>query len=119
MSLQEHRRFYANFIVKSAGSSNEKLIAAFEATEREHYLGDGPWSIFVNSIYISTVSSDPRLLYQDIVVGLATDRRINNGQPTCLRAGLQPSGSRTGWPRSTLARSTPVLTPAHVRPSSL
>jgi len=89
-SVQDHRIFYANFIVKSAGASDERLIAAFSTTEREHYLGDGPWSVFVNSSYISTVSADPRLLYQDIVVGLATDRNINNGQPTlharCLAA---------------------------------
>jgi protein-L-isoaspartate(D-aspartate) O-methyltransferase len=37
-----------------------------------------------------TLSDDPRLLYQDVLVGLATDRGINNGQPTlharCLAA---------------------------------
>jgi protein-L-isoaspartate(D-aspartate) O-methyltransferase len=89
-SVQDHRSFYANFIVKSAGACDERLIAAFSSTEREHYLGAGPWSVFVNSSYVSTVSADPRLLYQDIVVGLATDRNINNGQPTlharCLAA---------------------------------
>lgn len=76
--------------MRSAGSLDERLIGAFASVEREHYLGDGPWSVFVNSGYISTKSSDPRLLYQDIVVGLATDRGINNGQPTlharCLMA---------------------------------
>lgn len=80
-SIQDHRDFYANFIVKSVGCSDEKLIAAFASTARERYLGDGPWSIFVNPGYISTVSSDPSLLYQDIVVGLDTGRGINNGQP--------------------------------------
>jgi protein-L-isoaspartate(D-aspartate) O-methyltransferase len=89
-SIQDHRSFYANFIARSVGSSDERLIAAFASAEREHYVGDGPWSVFVNSSYISTVSTDPCLLYQDIVVGLATDRGINNGQPTlharCLAA---------------------------------
>ena len=89
-STEDHRNFYANFVVRSAGSSDSKLITAFATTERERYVGAGPWSVFVNSDYISTVSADPRLLYQDIVVSLAADRKINNGQPTlharCLSA---------------------------------
>lgn len=89
-SIQDHRAFYANFIVRSAGSSDERLIAAFAGIEREHYVGQGPWTIFSGSGYLPTVSADPRLLYRDILVGLATDRGINNGQPSlharCLAA---------------------------------
>jgi protein-L-isoaspartate(D-aspartate) O-methyltransferase len=89
-SIKEHRAFYANFVVRSAGSSNENLIAAFAATKREQYVGAGPWSIFVYPDYISTMSDDPRLLYQDVVVGIVPDRNINNGQPSlharCLAA---------------------------------
>jgi protein-L-isoaspartate(D-aspartate) O-methyltransferase len=95
-AVEDHRRFYANFVVRSAGSSDPKLIAAFVAAERERYVGAGPWSVFVNSGYISTVSDDPRLLYQDIVVSLAADRNINNGQPTlharCLSACAPVAG---------------------------
>lgn len=95
-SIQDHRNFYANFVVKSVGSSDQKLITAFASVEREKFVGDGPWSIFVNAGYISTESSDPRLLYQDIVVGLATERGINNGQPTlharCLMNCAPASG---------------------------
>ena len=89
-AIQDQRDFYANFIVRSSGSSDEHLIAAFASTKREHYVGAGPWSIFVGSGYIPTPSDDPRLLYQDVLVGLATDRGINNGQPSlharCLAA---------------------------------
>jgi protein-L-isoaspartate(D-aspartate) O-methyltransferase len=89
-SVQDHRRSYAAFVVKSVGSSNERLVAAFESIEREHYVGAGPWHIFAGSAYIPTPSDDPRLLYQDVLVGLAMDRGINNGQPTlharCLDA---------------------------------
>ena len=89
-SIRDHREFYAHYIVRSAGSSSPALIAAFAATEREHYLGPGPWPIFVGSGYLPTLSDDPRLLYQDVLVGLAADRGINNGQPTlharCLAA---------------------------------
>jgi len=82
-SIQDHRDFYANLVVKSAGASNERLIAAFASVERERYVGDGPWPINIGSgCYLPTVSDDPALLYQDVLVGLATDRGINNGQPT-------------------------------------
>lgn len=89
-SIQAYRDFYANFIVRSAGSSSERIVSAFSSVHREHYVGAGPWDIFVGTGYIPTLSDDPRLLYQDILVGLATDRGINNGQPSlharCLAA---------------------------------
>jgi protein-L-isoaspartate(D-aspartate) O-methyltransferase len=89
-TLQAYRDHYANFVVRSAGSADERLIAAFAAVERERFVGPGPWPIFVGSGYLPTVSDDPRLLYQDVLVGLATERGINNGQPSlharCLAA---------------------------------
>ena len=46
--------------------------------------------------YISTISDDPRFLYQDIVVGIDPARTINNGQPSlharCLAACLPAPG---------------------------
>lgn len=89
-AIEDYRAFYANLIVRGTGSSNERLLAAFSSVEREHYVGKGPWQIPVVTGYIGTISDDPRLLYQDILVGLATDRGINNGQPSlhanCLDA---------------------------------
>jgi len=90
------RNFYAQFIVRSSGSSDHRLIAAFSAVPREDYLGPGPWPVFVGSGYIETISNDPRLLYQDVLVGLATDRGINNGQPSlharCMAAAAPAPG---------------------------
>lgn len=92
----DHRRFYAEFIVKSSGSSDTRLIDAFAAVPREDYVGPGPWQVFVGSGYIPTISDDPRHLYQDILIGLAPDRRINNGQPSlharCLAAAAPALG---------------------------
>jgi protein-L-isoaspartate(D-aspartate) O-methyltransferase len=63
---------------------------------REDYVGPGPWQVFVGSGYLTTISNDPRLLYQDILIGLAPDRRINNGQPSlhaqCLAACAPATG---------------------------
>jgi protein-L-isoaspartate(D-aspartate) O-methyltransferase len=80
--LSEHRRFYAEFIVRSVGSTAASLIDAFSTVPREDFIGPGPWQIFVGSGYIPTISDDARLIYQDVLVGLAPDRKINNGQPS-------------------------------------
>ena len=96
--LQSYRDFYASYIVRSAGAASQALIQAFATTPREHYLGPGPWPIFVGSGYLPTVSDDPRQLYQDVLVGLAADRGINNGQPSlharCLAACAPAAGER-------------------------
>lgn len=95
-TIEDHRRFYAEFIVRSAGSSDARLISAFASVPREDFVGSGPWQVFVGSGYIPTVSADPCLLYQDILIGLATERRINNGQPSlharCLAAAAPAPG---------------------------
>ena len=94
--LAQHRRFYAELIVKSAGASDARLIDAFAGVPREDFVGPGPWPIFVGSGYLPTVSNDPALLYQDVLVGLDTARGINNGQPSlharCLAAVLPAPG---------------------------
>lgn len=77
---QDYREFYAHFVVAKAHSTDERLVAAFASVPREDYVGDPPWLIWAGLRYIST--SDPRLLYQDVVVSLASERGINNGQPT-------------------------------------
>jgi protein-L-isoaspartate(D-aspartate) O-methyltransferase len=113
-TVQAHRRFFAEFIVKSAGSNDERLIDAFAQVPREDYLGPGPWQIFVGSGYVPTISDDPALLYQDVLVALAPERRINNGQPSlharCM-AAVAPAlgesvvhiGAGTGYYTAVLA----------------
>jgi len=95
-SISDFRRFYAEFVVKSSGSSDAKLIDAFASVPREDFVGPGPWQVFVGSGYIPTISDDPRLLYQDVLIGLAPDRKINNGQPSlharCLAAAVPSTG---------------------------
>ena len=89
-------------------------MAAFASVPREDYLGPGPWPVFVGSGYIPTIDTDPRSIYQDVLVGLATDRKINNGQPSlharCLAtADVKPGdsvvhiGAGTGYYTAVLA----------------
>lgn len=95
-SIQQHRQFFAEFIVRGAGSSDPQLIQAFADVPREDYCGPGPWPFFVGSGYVTSVDDDPRVLYQDALIGLATDRKINNGQPSlharCLAAAAATKG---------------------------
>lgn len=80
--LKAHRYFYADLITARAGAmKNERLKGAFASIPREHFVGKGPWKIFAAGNYIETPSDDPAFLYQDVVVALAPERRINNGQP--------------------------------------
>ena len=90
-SIQDFRNFYARFVVGNSTKANERLIAAFAAVEREHYVGAGPWKISTYYAgYLDTISDDPKHLYQDVLIGLVPDRHINNGQPSlhtrCLAA---------------------------------
>jgi protein-L-isoaspartate(D-aspartate) O-methyltransferase len=96
-STEAHRAFYAKFVVSTAGSKDERLIAAFASVPREQYVGKGPWSLLAGGGFISTPNDDPSPLYQDVVVSLAADRGINNGQPSlharCLAACAPADGN--------------------------
>src|SRR5216683_2297139 len=113
-NVRAFREFYARYVTQSAGVSDSRIIAAFATVERERFVGPGPWSIAVSRAYISTDIDDPRVLYQDILVGLSPDKGINNGEPSlhakCIaRADPQPGetvvhiGSGTGYYTALLA----------------
>jgi len=96
--LEAQRRFYAEFVVRSAGSGDLRLIEAFASVPRERFCGPGPWPVFIGSGYVDTPDADPRQLCQDVLIGLAPERRINNGQPSlharCLAAAAPQPGER-------------------------
>jgi protein-L-isoaspartate(D-aspartate) O-methyltransferase len=78
------RAYYANMIVgRRTGIRDARLVAAFEAVPRERFVGPGPWKVFaLAGHYIDTPSDDLCFLYQDVLVALSADRRINNGEPS-------------------------------------
>jgi protein-L-isoaspartate(D-aspartate) O-methyltransferase len=116
--IETHRRFFANLVISAAGAAkNESLLEAFATTPREKYIGPGPWKIFAGGTLIETPTNDLAFLYQDVVVALAPDRHINNGQPVlhamCLAAlNIQPGetvlhiGAGTGYYTAILAKLT-------------
>jgi protein-L-isoaspartate(D-aspartate) O-methyltransferase len=88
-SLEEHRAFYARLITARL-PDNPRLMAAFALIPRERFVGPGPWKIYTGSGLVDTPTNDPAFLYQDVLVALAPERHINNGQPSlhalCLAA---------------------------------
>jgi protein-L-isoaspartate(D-aspartate) O-methyltransferase len=116
--LEAHRYFYANLITASPGAmNNERLKEAFASTPRERFVGRGPWKIFAGGNYVETPTDDPAFLYQDVVVALAPERRINNGQPVLHAINLAALdvkqgekvlhvGAGTGYYTAVLARLT-------------
>jgi protein-L-isoaspartate(D-aspartate) O-methyltransferase len=81
------RRAYVKQIMAAAMVDDERVEAAFEAVRREAYLGPGPWPILRTRPhgYVPTPSDDPVYLYVNQVVGLLTERNLNNGEPSLHR----------------------------------
>lgn len=115
--IDEFRAFYARYVVAKAKSSDERLIAAFAAVERERFVGTGPWSVQTPNGYVTTGTADPKLLYQDILIGLVAERNLNNGEPSShalwiSALGVTPGasivhvGSGTGYYTAILAQLT-------------
>jgi protein-L-isoaspartate(D-aspartate) O-methyltransferase len=116
MQVADQRDFYARLITGRAGVSDNVLIEAFATVAREAFVGPGPWQVFAFANgYVDTPTNELAYLYQDVLVALASDRRINNGEPSlhvrCL-AALAPRqgeevlhvGSGTGYYTAILAR---------------
>jgi protein-L-isoaspartate(D-aspartate) O-methyltransferase len=77
------RRAYAKQILAAARIDDPRLEMAFGAVPRENFLGPGPWEMFrMPNMYVPSPDSDPAHVYVDQVIGLNSERGINNGQPS-------------------------------------
>lgn len=90
-SVSAFSSFYAKLVTGNASVRDPRIIAALEAVPREQFVGPGPWKVFaLGGGYIETPSDDPAFLYQDVLIALSGDKRINNSQPSlharCLAA---------------------------------
>lgn len=95
-SIEARRAFFAKLITSSVGQPGGRLTEAFAATPRERFAGPGPWSIFTAAGYIETPSDDPSFLYQNVVVALSKESRINNGEPILHAASLAALNVKEG-----------------------
>jgi protein-L-isoaspartate(D-aspartate) O-methyltransferase len=89
VSLQQRRDSYARLLAAHAGvsGSHQRVIDAFATIPREDFLGPPPWQIFTGLGFAES-SSDPALLYQDVLVSLKPESHLNNGQPSLHMASL-------------------------------
>ena len=101
VSLQQRRESYARLVAQHAGipavhqAVHQKVIDAFATIPREEFLGPPPWQIYLRSGHVES-SSDPALLYQDVLVALKAEAHLNNGQPSLHMAGMAALGIREG-----------------------
>ncbi len=113
--LEAVRAHFANVIATNAGIPAGRVTAAFASMPRERFVPPGPWRVLGKSGYLQSPSADPAYLYQDVVVAIAEDRQINNGQPSLHAACLfsldpQPGeeavhiGAGTGYYTAMLAQ---------------
>lgn len=76
------RRDYARRILAKVGVDNARLEAAYATVPREEFVGPGPWSLFSFTGYSKTPDGKADHLYDDVLVALVPEKRINNGQPS-------------------------------------
>jgi protein-L-isoaspartate(D-aspartate) O-methyltransferase len=115
--LAEKRARFGAAMGLAPGVTDPRIAHVFTAVPREQFVGAGPWRLLTATGYVETPSADPSLLYEDVVVALAPDKRINNGQPSlharCLSAaGIEPGdrvvhiGCGSGYYSAILAELT-------------
>jgi protein-L-isoaspartate(D-aspartate) O-methyltransferase len=90
------RRAYARQMLAVAGVDDAALEDAFATVPREGFLGPPPWQIVQAGDYRTLPSSDPVLVYQDVLFGLAPHRGVNNGSPSLHAALLHHLGLGSG-----------------------
>jgi protein-L-isoaspartate(D-aspartate) O-methyltransferase len=92
-----HRQVYAlQLLAKIGAEDNTRLMAAFARVPREKFVGPPPWSFSDGMNYQTVSSTDPIVLYQDVLVGLDAARGINNGMPSLHAASFHALGIREG-----------------------
>jgi len=97
--LDPLRSLFARDIVAGAAAAgtslHQRLLAAFSIVPREDFVGPAPWRLFGGGMLPST-TDDPRLLYDDVLVSLAADRGINNGQPSLHARAIAAAAPAAG-----------------------
>lgn len=101
------RQAYAQQILAKAGvAADEGLMQAFSDVPREDFLGPPPWLTLDfmgpgwrggnSDGYTDLASTDPVVLYQDILVALRAERGVNNGSPALHARGLHLLSIKAG-----------------------
>ena len=97
------RRRYARKLRRKAHLRSRLLVRAFAEVRREDFMGPGPWKVIPGlakrrstharkqnpfrsllTYYRTTPDSNPRHIYEDLLVGIVPERLLNNGLPSFL-----------------------------------
>jgi len=91
------RSAYAKQIMLAAGLEDSRLEAAFAKIPRQAFLAPGPWLIMrPPSGYQMTPDGDPVHLYQNVLVGMISEKGLNNGHPSSLALLISLGRPREG-----------------------
>lgn len=98
LSLDDHRRLFADEIAAVSHVDAPALIAAYARVPRERFLDAGPWQIprATEAAYRTTPDGDPRHLYHDVAVAIDVARTLHNGQPSSLARWIAAAELRRG-----------------------
>ena len=97
MTLEEHRRAYAQAIVSAAGATTPGLEEAFASVARESFLPPGPWTVVgEREAPRQTPGADPRFVYDNVSVAIDADRQLFNGAPAFIARMLDLLRLRPG-----------------------
>ena len=81
-SIESARRSFAEELCRANGISALAILAAFSTVPRERFTGPGPWLIQPSGQQSFIETADPTDVYQDALIVLDADKRLNNGQPS-------------------------------------
>lgn len=79
--LAQVRRDYARKIMGLAGVDYPELEDAYASVPREDHVGPGPWTLIGEGGYQQTPDADPKRIYDNVLIPLVPEKRINNGEP--------------------------------------
>jgi protein-L-isoaspartate(D-aspartate) O-methyltransferase len=88
--------YAAQMLAKMEIADDERLKQAFATVPRESFLDPPPWHIPTGRGYRPMPSTDPIVLYQDVLVALQEERQVNNGSPSLHALGLHRLAPQPG-----------------------
>jgi protein-L-isoaspartate(D-aspartate) O-methyltransferase len=91
------RAFARQMLAIAVVEDDVRLENAFASVRRERFLGQPPWIMSRGAAgYRGLASTDPAILYQDILVALSPERGVNNGSPSLHAHWLHAAQLREG-----------------------
>ena len=97
MTIDDHRREYAEKIASVAGLTTSGLKDAFAAVPREAFLPPGPWLVVAEGQRPQqTPDADPRHVYENVSIAIDPERQLFNGAPAFLARLIDKLALRSG-----------------------